>query len=450
MGFPNYLRQRNIFDPMNQMQGPQIPPVDLAGGMPNPNNIAPMQPQFGPTNIQNPGPGLPPAPPDFDPMASYHPEHDATDAYTQLMSQYPQMQEPSGKRRIGASILGALTDLGTNLGGARHAAGQRTGPKGMDVYNEVTGKNQYLEAIQDWKNKIGPAGTAANLERYSNVNERQLAYQTGQQQLAANKEKETERKNLENESVRRARQATNDFKAQHQNWKFEQGKDGTLRAFNPQNPAEFMELGKTQLSDVELYNLNQQATAQKISETGAANEHLAGVKGGIQESLQDQRAWIPIEKINPDTGQKETWKLNTITGKSEPVVDKNGVNIGPVSKIGTDAKPPSGAQERIERQLRGQQLFNTRSDLAPFMAKDNKGDWFIKPNNAWGAENIANAQKKIDEIKSILYPPGTTAGTGAPTSAIPPAPMQKNQTGPNGQSRTVYSFDGGQTWVAKQ
>jgi hypothetical protein len=108
-----------------------------------------------------------PASPAEAPGAEYIPQHEATDKYNEAIANYPQYEKPGWWR----AIAGALTAFG---------------PGGHELGMRIANWNN-IRKMEDWKNTIGPLQQAANLERYENVNNRNLAYQTNQAALAQRK-----------------------------------------------------------------------------------------------------------------------------------------------------------------------------------------------------------------------------------------------------------------------
>lgn len=212
MPMPNFLemmRMKNVFNPQLDMssQFSDSPPIG--------NNF--KLPSFGSSDM---GPMPQPASSgEFDPITRmrelYSPETGASERYNSIVGEYPQFEEPSGKRKIGAAILGSLTDLGTRFGG------NKSGVKGTDVYEETTGKNKYRDAVTKWKDQIGPAGTAASLERGNNANERAMATSTVNQELTNMRDDARNTKNERDAKIREDRAAVYRFKAEHPNKKFD-------------------------------------------------------------------------------------------------------------------------------------------------------------------------------------------------------------------------------------
>lgn len=81
-------------------------------------------------------------------------DHSASDRFDNLLSKYPAEKSPG--------ITRTLVAIGAGLGKGGVKAGQ-------DILDEPHKKD-----LEDWKNKIQPTYEAANVERQSNVNDRQL------------------------------------------------------------------------------------------------------------------------------------------------------------------------------------------------------------------------------------------------------------------------------------
>lgn len=443
------IRQKNLLMP--PQYGNDLPqqggftgnvPFDLTG-VPPPDNptIGPYRNiDFGANNpIQ-----IPPAPDDFDPMAGYHPEHVATDAYSQLAAQYPTEKKAGGWRRIGGAALGALTDLGTNLGG------NRAGVKGTDVYDEMTGRNDYEKAVKDWQNKIGPAGTAANLERYSNANERQVQYQAGQQQLSQRRiDEKAAQDKIENENRARRTDAYT-FKNMNPTWKFEQGKDGTLRAYNPNNPAESMILGKTGMSDIELAALNQQ---NKMTQIGAQGANAANVANITQEGANNRQmnAGVPMNDAagNPVIVHPaaDTMMRPTVEPPNAPPVP------GPLQRPGA---PSSSAESETQKaagfKSRTIEIWNKHPELHQYMQPMKDGSYSIKQRGqAWTDEGRRNDAAAMATLTRLMYPEGVAHGqTNAPTgvNTNTPQPRFTPNNPPPAPAGWQYVPDGQGGWIA--
>lgn len=129
----------------------------------------------------------------------YTPETEATDAFNQLLRNYPQREEPGFGRKLAAS-----------------AAAWKGGPAAAEAFMYAP----YLREKEDWMAQMQPRYQAANLERQSNINERTLAYNMATSSLNERKVAETERKNRELEKSRQQRNDILRFKAEHPNLQF--------------------------------------------------------------------------------------------------------------------------------------------------------------------------------------------------------------------------------------
>ena len=79
-----------------------------------------------------------------------------------------------------------------------------------------------------------------------------------------------------------------DFKTKNPGSKFEQGKDGILRAINPLTN-KVTELGQTGMSDADVMALNQGNALERIDRTGQNQQDLQDLKGNQQTGQIDQK-----------------------------------------------------------------------------------------------------------------------------------------------------------------
>lgn len=405
MPTPNYLqmlRLKNIFGNASPV-GNDLP--QQGGIMGNQPFQMPQRPQspisFGPTDVP-----IPPPDDDYDMMSNYTPEHAASDRFNQMVMNYPQFQEPSKKRRFGAAVLGSLTDLGTNFGG------NKTGVKGTSVFDETTGKNQYMENIGHWKEQIAPLQQAANLERYSNANERQLAYQAGQSKAANRRLDITEQNNQARQDVASKRAATYDFKAKNPNHRYMQGKDGNLLAIDPITN-ETINLGKTGMSQAEIAELNQKNKLEQIDRQG-------DVRMGVAET----RGWKPFEETGPD-GTKRVFMYNEVTGEKR--YDTNGAT--PYNKPGTN-KPETEQAKKVGLFLKAQEVANKYPELAKWieLRPNNEFD-IIEPPKPGFFSNSAQSDKDMNaarKARELIY---GKEGQQFTPPAQAPIPQQPNTGG---------------------
>lgn len=301
MGINPYFRMQNIF-----------------GGQPNTGvQLTPFSQPTQPVgkDIFASAPIVPDRtePDELESLVNFNPEHEASDRVNSMLGTYPVRPHPNILRRIGAAL--------TRFSPLESAPEARM----RMLYGD------YPEKVQDWEKQFGAAREAANLERYSNVNERQTAYNLATTKLGLRKLKETERKDLEAEKDRDVRNQAYVFKQMNPNHKYEvRGTDGHMIATDPLTN-EQTDLGKWQYSESDKYNL---LHGQRMEEIGARTEGAIRTKAAptaaskllspTQDRVLEQQAynnyiqnkqpgWDQI-KFNPDS---KTWDA---TGIEDPDV----------------------------------------------------------------------------------------------------------------------------------
>lgn len=368
--FLQMLRLKNLFDPnsMGQMDPMQMAQTPQLG----PQNMGPL-----PQPMNQPTPNMPP---EYDPVARmremYTPETSASDRYNGMVDNFPQEVQPSGKRRVGGAILGALTDLGTNLGG------NRTGVKGSNVYDETTGKNKYLEAVDKWKEQIGPAGTAAQLEKGNNASERQMASTTINQELAGRRDDARNTKNTADTKIREDRAAVYRYKTEHPGMKFDFSGPTVLIADPLSGKVTSTGISTGSLSDADKLDLGQKNALSRIDRQAGNAIDLEGVR---QENRLD-------------------------------LVGARGTE----TRTTNAAKPPTGSTGRPElptqtkaRQYNAAQQFATKNpDLAKFIKLGKGNEFRVSPPSAGGFFTSAGpTPEQHRQITDAIFSGGITAPT---------------------------------------
>lgn len=305
-----------------------------------------------PTMVTTPGPTN---------QYQYTPEHTATDRLTQLLGNMPQREayHPSLMRRIVASLGG----LGR-------------GPQGAEYIMD----QPYNEAMQDWQNRYQPAYQAANLERYANANERQLAYQQGMlgNRDYANwiRERDLERKITEGQDrikISAARAAAYAYKAHNPNHEYKIDNQGRYFSVDPQtDQTEY-------LRDPE----GDFITADKLpQEEFLAQKHdyrMAEIEAGAGARAQnvDTSGWETLYDPNDDT----TYRVNPRTG------ERIRWKKGRYEKPGTPEK--GGTKEEIPSRQRDR-LYNRAKEIS-----DNFPQWrkYIRLNPRTKDFKVATPQK---------------------------------------------------------
>lgn len=213
MGTPlnfSLLHQRNIFGLPSVPQ--ETPDYNLFGVNPQPEpnyNLFGSIPDF--SQVQAP-------PDDITALMNrlYTPETGMSQRFAELLGKYPQRTPPGKLRQIGAVAMGLRN------------ASKNANPLQTAELQERFLHPGYSEKVEDWKNQITPSYQAANLERYSNANERQMAYQTAQAETSRKRaditeraQEEKERSNLANEEIRQQRANVYAWKAENPNLRFD-------------------------------------------------------------------------------------------------------------------------------------------------------------------------------------------------------------------------------------
>lgn len=459
--FLEYLRQKNIFAPYGGIMGndlpsqggitgnmfsnnmidrfnPQLPPpatplpqpIDASGGgipiggIPPfdvsgmfGGNQNPLDAQFGSSNIQGgipiPQGGLQGGPEDYD-VASrmrelYQPTSDATQRFEQLIGQYPQRENPSWLRRIGAM----LTSYSHGP-----AAGQAVFEK------------PEREKIEDWKNKIAPTQAAANLERQENVNARTLAYQTVSEELR-NKAQEAREKNDErNANIRQQRADIYGFKAQHPNFKFVMTKGGNVQAMDPATgEAHDTGVPTGSLTELDKMNLQGDIRLEQIGATGAEARKTEETRQAGRETIAETRGWSVANIEDPNNpGRTMAVKINAITGEVVPV--KLGEkNIGPVAKPsaagGAGGKGELPTQTRVREFNAAREIMNSSPALSKWihLGQPGSNDFKVdKPGRNYFGTPTGPSVAEYNMIVQKIYgqpAPSHTPGGGLTTGQKP-------------------------------
>jgi len=341
----------------------------------------------------------------------YKPDTSASDAFDKLQSEYPQAPKPGIGRRIGAAALGAVGDINNLFDnhGKFNPSG-RTG-SGQGIFDQVTGKTDYNEKITDWKNKIGPAQQSANIERQTNSNERQAAYQAAALQLRDEAQAAKQSNDEKKIAISEHRAQVYEFKAKHPGVKFD-FKGPTVIVSDPIS-GEVTDTGipTGSMSQMDKLNLGHENKMEEIGATGDENRKTEGVKN---------------TNVLGQIGARGDEARQT---KETPSGNQPG------------NKPPTPAATRTQQTVTARQLINTRPDLAPFIKIDGN-DFKVVPPSTGGMFSKGPSPAQHKEILDAIYGSG-----GSPNPQSSSQPLQKqvrNKT--TGEVKTVYSHDGGKTW----
>jgi hypothetical protein len=369
--FPS-LRLNNIFRNLYNGQAPigadspfidpNIPSPDIGGVIPDMS--------IPPTNIPTQ---------DFDPYAGFTPEHEMTDYFNNLVRNMPVRRNPSLLRKIGASLVSA-------------GQGIKAGERALFA--------PYLQELEDWQEKLKPAYQAANLERFENVNQRNLAYQRG---TLAEKERAARAK----EDIARFRAQAYDFKARNPNWRMVAEPDtldaegntvpGKVWAINPQFPDRKVDTGlhSKDLSELDKVNLQIEGGIARVEEAGKQARETEGVRQKGRMAVEAERTRRAREVAGIRSGAK-----------------------------GAGSKPELPTQTKVRQYNAARELANTDSEARKWikLGKPGTNDFSITPpaSHLGGMFTTGPTEEQYRKISQAIY--------GTPISPTEQAKAQTPQS----------------------
>jgi len=424
------LRQRNIWNP--QMFGPGMYGNDLpqqggiTGNMPQQDfsqefpTQNPYQNIFQQSPIQTPPTPTPGVndPNDVDVNALYsqfyHPEHAASDRFTQLANAYPQDQGHSKLARIGAALLAGGTTFATDDIGT-----------GVKLGTGVLEHNQNSR-VEDWKNQITPAYNAANLERTTNANERQTATSMVNQRLADRKQEQANAIAEEKTRIADLRAQVYKLKNERPDYEF----DSTGPTVTVKDPAtgKVWDSGfKTaHMTDMDKIILGQKNAMEQIGARTAGAKEVAGINSRSREGIS--KANRPtFNVLDPESGQyvaayrDENGNFVRATMDAQPVTDASKVGTAPTNK------PMTPTQSKVDVYNKALEIINTDAELKKYVKIKSNGEVTVVAPGEGGYFGDSPSPEQYNRIKTKLYGSAGPTGTG-----------QKSETG----SVRVKSPDG--------
>lgn len=327
-------------------------------------------------------------------MSQYKPQHDAEDYYNQLMMQYPtRNMHPGIMRRLAASFAG--------FGGGPNAA--------EEVMDQPFNRER-----REWLDKMGPAYNAANLERYGNVNERQILSQEARAETADRRAKTQEedlerkrQKDYTDASIKRARIGFNYYKLNHPNAVFKSDDEGNVFYLDPQNPGE----------------------AKYVQDPDGDNVNVGKLGDAAKEEIK-------INNKLKEIKAKTSGKIEEIGAKGEE--DRKTKREFPPAAQGGKPKVLTPEQQAQERLNRANELLMTDPEAAKYITITGKTVKVDVPSAGWGSntpEQKAYAAKARDYILNgkrgeelQLRPMPSHKRTMTSQSMESVQPIAKNQT----------------------
>lgn len=264
---------------LNRMQNIFGPPPDPFGNM----GALPMQ-------IGN-------QPQPFDMRARmgelYQPRMDMQNRFNSMLDQFPQPQNPSMLRKIGAALYGMSQ------------------PNSFEAATQFANA-PYFNALNQYKMQLGPLQQAADNERLMNAQDRQFAQSIASQEMAQRRLEESERAARARVDIAQQREdrllAHNQAKIDLANWKaknpngvVKEGADGFLYVVNPQTGQEIktaVEHGR--LTDLERINLTAAHAMDRVvtQQEGATNRTAMTQAGATERTRMGQEGAMERTQYN--------------------------------------------------------------------------------------------------------------------------------------------------------
>lgn len=336
-------------------------------------------------------------------LGNFQPVTTMEDQFNQLIGQYPTRENPSKWRRLGAALVGA-----------------GYGPEGAQNFLD----HNFNQQLADWSNKAKVLGQAADNERQSNNLNRQTAYQLGQQHIAQQKA-DTQQKAAETkaENDRRRTDIANlraqvyQFNAMHPDWKVFANADGTVQAYNPQDPTQVINtplMAPAKLSDEEKIQAGLEASLTRIAASGEQARETKAAPSGTRQIIQFTM---------PD-GTAMAGTVDPVTNQFTPV---EGIPKGATRATGTGAKPESSASVELGKKRALENRINRalieHPEWRAWLQFDSNGEFRqitpVNQKNAFGISSGGPSQQTFNEIQQYLL--GEEDKQAAPPAKKKPA-----------------------------
>lgn len=413
--FLEMLRLKNIFDPNRAMMGNDMPGMGgISGNIPPPTFGGDMTGGTKPSTFSLAEPWEPnlttqptmSAKPEYsvaDRMKElYTPETAATDRFNNLLASYPERQKPGFWRTVAA----ILTDL-------------KSGPEmGMTV-----AEWPYRKKMEDWKAQVGPAQAAAGLERQTNVNERQMAYQTVSQELRQQADEARAANNEEKARIAEMRARIYEYRYMNPNVKFDFSGPTVLVADPASGKVTDTGVQTGNLSRMDILNLQHKGRMAEIGARGDIQQDIEATRQTGMEGRQEASGW----GLYYDPGTNQTYWVNSVTKEKQPFMEGRVEKVG-TGRVGVQGELPT--QTRVRQFNLARQLAAQRPDLAKFIHVGVPGpsDFKIDTPGGWGGPT----PEQHEEISQYIYgarqptisQPSRTGATETPIAQ--PTPTAQN------------------------
>lgn len=444
----DYLRLQNIFSRPSDMIGNDLPSQGGFSGM-LPRTTGDYSTQaISPESI----PSIPQTPAiAANPTSGYdvgkrmdelyNPEHTASDRFNTMIGAYPKREDyHPGKLR---SLGGMITSVASGFGGPR--GDYHFNPQGI-AQGQAIQDEPYTDKLSDWSHQIGPAQTAANMERQENINSRSLAYQTVTREQAQQKEEARQGETDRKLKVAEARSKVYDYKSTHQGYSFDFSGPTVVAADKATGKVENTGIPTKHMSDEDKMQLKQEFERENIGSRGAEAANVADVGAKSREKVAEMRGWDVVNIPDPNNpGQNIAVRLNRDTGDVKPLQmgDKPLPAVSrPTSGGSAGNKPDKPSDIKARQYIAAAELFNTRPDLRPFikLGKASANEFRIMPPSEGLFGHSGPTTQQAAELQKAIYgnTPPQPAASHAPTGASPTTIAQPGRTGgPTGPTGSV-------------
>lgn len=414
--FFDNLRLQNIFAPQQQNTPPPFS-FDFSG---QPKQPTMPDVSFGPqtdfTKLPTPAPtpNIEQETP-FDVSARmrelYQPETMATDRFNQLLSEMPQWEKPGVWRSIAAAL-------------------SAFGPGGHDIGMKVA-QQPYMTKMADWKSKMDPAYQAANLERQSNMNERQLAHQTVSGELTSRRDDARAKSAEEANRIRADRAEVYRLKSLRPNFKFDFSGPTVLVSDPTTGNVTDTGLSTGSLSDSDKLALQQENALERIGATAAEQRTTEGVKQDNRVEL----AWSDPYEVNLPDGTKKYMQTNRATGDI-----REAKFPGQINKVGTGrTNTETPTQVKVRQYNAAREFASKNPQLAKFVKLGKNNDFTITPPGKGGMfGSVGPTPEEHQKIISSIYGGDVPIQQPTRTGATTETPTTQN-VGPNASNAPKYT-----------
>jgi hypothetical protein len=339
----------------------------------------------------------------------YKPETGAATKFSQAVQAMPKLADyhPSILSRIGGALTAVAGGMAPGRGMDFYHMNPAAIQEGMQVMNAP-----YIRQMTDWENQIKPLEQSASLERYANVSNRQMAFQTVSDELKNQAEIHKNEKNMADAAVKEQRAQVYELKARGWNFNF---KGPTIIASNAQGEVRDTKIPTGVMSELDKMNLGETYKLANIDETGALAEGRARITAGVRQGEQN---WQPGDIPDPQDPTKRIGVMyNTKSGevRRAKLTGEGGVPTaplgGPLFKAGaeTGSNDPNKVTQQTKAMMEGAQMLLPHVGELRAQAKELEKRRLFGPMMS----RIRNAASKL----------GTT---GMAVDQLPPEQVEKN------------------------